>query len=159
MNGWKGYFSQIGSCRALSRIGPETSAQKQLFVGIQKPGIQSTQNQSLATRVEVGFVGSLSLGVVSTIRLPNFPEQDFCRRIVYENAVTGQNGRGDRRITSPVSRPIIHNPFEPWGFLLLYRLKTGRRAESVWFSLDLHTTRIRWLIHLESQIERVAHAV
>ncbi len=40
-----------------------------------KHGTQGTSNQPLATRVGVGFLGSLGLAVVSTLRLPNFPER------------------------------------------------------------------------------------
>ena len=44
----------------LSRlIRPGPLAQKELFVGIQNWELQSTQNQSLATELEAGFLGSL----------------------------------------------------------------------------------------------------
>jgi len=45
--------------------------------GHPKQGIQGTWNQSLATWVELGFLGSLSPVAMFTLRMLNFLEPDF----------------------------------------------------------------------------------
>jgi hypothetical protein len=49
---------------------------KNMFVGFQKQGIQGAENQSLATRLEVGFLGSLCPADVSAPLLLNFLEPE-----------------------------------------------------------------------------------
>jgi hypothetical protein len=51
---------------------PETT-----LCGHPKQGIQGTWNQSLATWVELGFLGSLSPVAMFTLRMLNFLEPDF----------------------------------------------------------------------------------
>lgn len=60
-----------------TRLCPPNSSQKQLFVGIQNREFQGTWNQSLATWVELGFLGSLGPVEVPKTTLLNFPKPDF----------------------------------------------------------------------------------
>jgi len=50
---------------------------KTTLCGHPKQGIQGTWNQSLATWVELGFLGSLSPVAMFTLRMLNFLEPDF----------------------------------------------------------------------------------
>jgi len=60
-----------------SRRGVLGRVRKTTPFGHPKQGIQCEQNQSLATCVEVGFLGNLGLLVDSTLRLPDFLEPAF----------------------------------------------------------------------------------
>lgn len=66
------FVTAAGTSGALLRSCPNPP-----LCGHPRQGILGEQNQSLATRVEVGFLGSLGPVEVSLLRLLNSLEQDF----------------------------------------------------------------------------------